>query len=87
MGFVTAGRDRRTSLLRRIWSGWLRFVTVLGTVQMVVLLTIAYWLFVPLMFIPFGLIADPLRSRPPRGPRWVKRGKTDCELEWMLGHG
>ena len=87
MGSVTAGRDRRTSLLRRIWSAWLRFVTVLGTVQMVVLLTIVYSLFVPLMFIPFGLIADPLRSRPPRGPRWVKRGKTDRELEWMLGQG
>ena len=66
---------------------WLRLVVILGTVQMVVLLTVAYWLFVPLMFIPFGLIADPLRSRPDRGPRWVKRDEADRDLEWMRRQG
>ena len=71
------------TLPRRIVDGWLAFAHLLGTVQMVVLLTVVYWVFIPLMYVPFGLIADPLRLRRSAGSWWRKREAPDDPMEFM----
>ena len=64
---------RTSSRLRSFVDGWLAFAHLIGTVQMVVLLTVVYWVFIPLMYVPFGLIADPLRLRRHSGGGWRER--------------
>ena len=45
---------------------------------MVVLLTIVYWVFMPILVIPVGKIADPLRLRNRDRCNWLRRD-TDGE--------
>ena len=72
------------SRLRGILDGWLAFAHLIGTVQMVVLLTVVYWVFIPFMYIPFGLISDPLRLRRTAGSGWREREDHGDEMEHML---
>lgn len=64
--------------------GWLAFAHLIGTVQMVILLTIVYWVFIPLMYVPFGLISDPLRLRRSEGSWWRAREGHDDAMEYMI---
>ena len=63
---------------------WLAFAHLIGTVQMVVMLTVVYWVFIPLMYIPFGLISDPLRLRRSAGSGWREREIPNDAMEFML---
>ena len=72
------------SRLRGFLDGWLAFAHLIGTVQMVVLLTVVYWVFIPLMYVPFGLMSDPLRLRRPRGSGWREREVPGDAMEYML---
>ena len=74
-------------ILKSIWAGWMRFVTVLGTAQMILLLTIVYWLLIPLVVIPFGIIGDPLRRRRSRGLRWIQREEAQQTIETASRQG
>ena len=77
---MTPGTSPR---LRRFLEGWLAFAHLIGTVQMVVMLTVVYWVFIPFMYLPFGLISDPLRLRRPRESGWRDREVPDDVLESM----
>ena len=79
MALISGSRSR----LRDILNGWLAFAHLLGTVQMVVLLTVVYWVFIPLMYVPFGLIADPLRLRRSKGSSWRAREVSVDVMEFM----
>ena len=72
------------SRLRSILDGWLAFAHLIGTVQMVVLLTVVYWVFIPLMYVPFGLISDPLRLRRSKGSGWREREVPGEAMEYMM---
>ena len=74
---VSGSRSR----LRVILNGWLAFAHLIGAVQMVVLLTVVYWVFIPLMYIPFGLIADPLRLRRSEASGWREREVSGDVME------
>ncbi len=75
-------------LWRRAWDGWLRVAHLIGTVQMVVILTIVYWLFLTLAVLPFGIIADPLKIRRSlRGTGWRTRRYADDALHLMRRQG
>lgn len=50
---------------------------------MVVLLTVVYWVFIPLMYVPFGLIADPLRLRRSKSTGWREREVVRSAMEYM----
>ena len=50
-------------VIRKIWGRWIKIAEIIGTVQMIVILSIIYWVFMPLMAIPFKLRADPLALR------------------------
>ena len=56
-----------------IGRGWLRFAVIFGNVQMVVVLTLVYWVMVAMVAIPFKLLAYPLSLRRPRSPTWTRR--------------
>ena len=72
-----------SSRLRSFLDGWMAFAHLIGTVQMVVLLTVVYWVFIPLMYVPFGLIADPLRLRRSTGSGWKERETPGDVMEYM----
>lgn len=77
----------KRSVWRKIWDGWLAFAHLIGTIQMAVLLTIVYWGFVTFVYIPFGLVADPLRLRKSRGSQWLEREEPDNVLDYMRRQG
>ena len=79
MALISGTRSR----LRGILNGWLAFANLIGTVQMVILLTVVYWAFIPLVYIPFGLISDPLRLRRPKGSQWREREGSEHVMESM----
>lgn len=70
---------QKKSLRRR----WLRFAEILGNIQMVVFLTLVYWILGTLTAIPFKLFADPLALRDPRAARWHHRDPVPDILESM----
>ena len=69
--------------LKKLWRGWLRFAEILGTVQMIVILTIIYWLLLSIMAVPFKFLSDPLAQRGRTQERWVLRSPGSNTLEGM----
>ena len=50
---------------KKLWSRWLQIAEVIGNIQLTILLTIIYWVLVPLIAVPFKFLADPLLKRVP----------------------
>ena len=71
------------SLMRRLWNRWLKIADVIGTVQMVIILTLIYWTMITIMAIPFRFLSDPLILRKSSRPRWVRRTQPSDILENM----
>jgi hypothetical protein len=69
-----------------IWRGWLRFAIIFGNVQMIVVLTLVYFVMVALVAIPFKLLADPLSLRR-RHPAWTPRAADEDLSESMRRQG
>ena len=66
--------------LKKIWQGWKKFAHKLGVVQTYILVTLFYWLIVPV----FSLIRlkNPLRLRRPNdGSYWLERKPTGNSLD------
>ena len=74
---------QRLNPLKTAWRGWLRFAEVLGTFQMMVILTLTYWIMVPVIAVPFKLLADPLMMRNPGQARWIMRSSGSPTLDEM----
>jgi hypothetical protein len=53
--------------MNRVWRGWLRVAEKIGTFQMIVILSIIYWVILPLTAVPYMLLADPFGFRRPKG--------------------
>jgi hypothetical protein len=66
---------------------WLRFATVLGTFQMIVLLSIVYFTMVMMVAIPFKLRADPLRLKRNVAPGWVVKAPVSDIMAAMRRQG
>lgn len=66
---------------------WLKFAVVLGNVQMVILLSIIFWIMVGLVALPFKLLADPLSLRRGRHVGWTERRPIDYHGESMRRQG
>jgi hypothetical protein len=69
-----------TEFLKKFWQRWKKFAHTLGVAQTYVIVTLFYWLIVPI----FSLIRlqNPLRLRQP-GNRsfWIDRKPADNSLE------
>ena len=74
---------QRLSILKVAWRGWLRFAELLGTIQMMVVLSLIYWTVLPLVAIPFRFFADPLALRRRGFPSWVERDVGSQSLDSM----
>lgn len=66
-----------------LWRRWLRFAEIVGTVQMIIILTIIYWTILMLIALPFKILADPLRMRRSQPARWIERDSTPAKLDDM----
>ncbi len=77
----------RPGFRRRAWSRWLSVAHVVGAIQMMIILTVVYWVFVALLAIPAGIVADPLRLRRSRGATWLQRGEPGEALDLMRRQG
>ena len=64
-------------MLRAVGRRWLRFAHVVGTIQMIVVLSVIYWVVVPLIAIPFKLLADPFGHRRSRSVGWTLHPQTE----------
>ena len=62
-------------MIKKIWKKWLRFAEIFGTIQMTVVLTIIYWVFIGIMALPFKLLADPLRLKASSSANWRKKNQ------------
>ena len=74
-------------MLKKIWSRWLRIAEFIGNIQLTIILTIIYWLLVPLIAIPFKFLADPLSVRKSAKPRWIQRDPIPDALEHLRKQG
>jgi len=65
----------------------LKFAHVLGTFQMMVVLTIIYWVIVPWVAVPMKLLSDPLRFRRPRATGWRDRPEIPDARAYLRREG
>ena len=74
------------SIARKIWDGWLKVAHAIGTVQMMIILTIIYWVMIPFIAIPFRMFSDPLMKKPGSG-QWHHRDAPEDPLDSMSNQG
>lgn len=60
-------------MFKQLWRGWLKFAHILGTVQMMIILTLIYWTILAVMAVPYRLFADSLGSKSLGRNGWTKR--------------
>jgi hypothetical protein len=74
-------------MVRKAWNGWSKFVRILGTVQMVIMLFIVYWV----MVMPIGVISsifqDPLRHKQPEKSNWIERSNPTSGADFFGRQG
>ena len=74
-------------LLSKVWGRWLKLANIIGTIQMIVILSIIYWSFLAIIAIPFKMLADPLSFRAANRARWIDRHHETVSLESMRKQG
>ena len=74
-------------LLSKAWRRWMKVAEVIGTVQMVVLLTLLYWTAFSLVAIPFKFRSDPLGFKHRGGSGWTQRARQSDVLDSMRRQG
>ena len=82
-GRIADAPEVKRSIFRKAWDGWMRFAEMMGTVNLVIVLSIMYWTMVAVIAIPFKLASDPLRIKTSEGHGWVVRESFDTDLESM----
>lgn len=66
-------------ILKRLWGGWKRAAHRIARFNSLVLTTILYYLFLPLVAVPFRLTKDPLRLREGSGFRPRPAGEASLQ--------
>jgi len=59
--------------MSKLWKKWLSIAHFIGNVQMVVLLTLVYWVALAPMAIVLKIVSDPLALRKRENGGWVRR--------------
>ena len=70
-------------MLRKAWQRWLKFAEIVGTIQMVIALSIIYWVFLPFIAVPFKLKSDSLALHRSRRNHWIDRDVPADVLDSM----
>ena len=71
------------SLLKKVGQKWLKFAHIVANIQIVLALTLIYWLLLAPMAVVLKLVSDPLTLRQPRRPEWKLRRSSPSTLEGM----
>ena len=66
---------------------WIRFATILGNIQITVLLSLMYWILLPIWAIPYRLLSDRLALRKPADVHWIRRTPGSDRLDSMRKQG
>ena len=74
-------------MLGKVWKRWLKLAEIIGTVQMIVFLTLMYWTLLFLIAVPFKIFSDPLSLRRRGRARWTSREQISNDLESMRRQG
>ena len=69
--------------LATIWRYWLAFTMWFGTVQMLLILTVIYWLVVPFIGVPLRILKDPLKQKLNTPAEWIPRESGPLDVETM----
>ena len=77
----------RSSIAKKLWTGWLAFARMIGTIQMLAIVTLVDFTLILPVAIPFKLMADPLRLKRRRGSQWQLRIGPEETLESMRRQG
>lgn len=73
--------------MKKLWKRWLKVAQFIGNVQMIVLLSVVYWLMVTFLALPMKLFSDPLKMRKPGRSNWVERDKYVPAREFLQRPG
>ena len=69
--------------MKAAWRGWLKFAHIVGNIQIVVALTLIYWLLLAPMPAVLKLVSDPPTMRRPRRAEWGLRRASPNAMEGM----
>ena len=75
------------NVISRAWRRWLRFAEVLGNIQITILLSLLYWIMLPVWAIPYKVFSDRLALRDARRARWIQRVPGTDWLDSMRKQG
>jgi len=74
-------------MLKTAWRQWKRFIVFLGNVQIVIVLTIVYWLLMPFIALPFKFLSDPLAARKNAKSAWKDENPAPHDMEFLKRQG
>jgi len=69
--------------VKQLWQRWLKVTETVGTIQMIIFLSVVYWIFLMPMALLFKLLTDPLALEQPQASRWVRHRPLTEILESM----
>jgi hypothetical protein len=87
IGPTAKKKERIVIKVRMIRKAWLRFAQALGTVQMVILLTLVYIVVLTPMAILLKFLDDPFHQRGPHKMLWLHRATEGSSLSDMKRQG
>jgi len=71
---ASSGKNGVVRAMRRLWSGWLKIAHVIGTFQARVILSVFYFVVVPIFAVLVKALRDPLALRTAaRSTFWLER--------------
>ena len=74
-------------IMKLAWIKWLKVAETIGNFQLAILLSIVYWILLPVIAIPFKLMSDPLTLKRMPSRLWTSRAHEPPTLESMSKQG
>ena len=68
---------------KNIWDKWLKFATILGNFQMMLILWVGYFILLMPFSLFFTILKDPLKIKNKPKSNWVKRKKIINISEYL----
>jgi hypothetical protein len=74
-------------MFRRAWDRWVKIAQIIGTVQMMIILTVLFWVAVAPLGIALRLVSDPLLIKKPANSNWRLRETPSGGFEFFKRQG
>ena len=69
-----------------IYKYWMMFLKFFGNIQMFILLTLIYIIFIPILWLPIKIFADPLNLKTSKN-NWIKIKDTIYNIDYFKLQG